>query len=740
MKKSLLVLSVAASVAMAETYKLEQVSAKIDAVSDAKVLYLQKNYIDNSKSINNDVIESLSAGKANYNEGLKLVPSVSVETLDPYALTLDQSSVRVRGQQGDTFSKMSNTINGVPFSISAGQSANGYLVDMNNIDSVDFYSGASAPNMGLGFGNTAGSLNMNLKTPRKNTGFEFEQAIGSDSFYKTFGRFDSGKMNDMFGVFGSGSIAGHDKWTGAGEVKRKNINAMVEIDITENTQLSIFGAFNRFERHDYKGLTYAETKDLKNNYKNDYNKNLTGTPTTDKDYYDFNKQEMDEYFTFVNLTSKIGDTLVSFKPYYFGNEGERTMGMQQGPMGIVSIMDVTQDAYGGVVEINQPLFGGILNAGWWYQRIDTAQPPTSQKMYMIKPDNTLQFMRFGLLTKRDDTISNSPFLSFEKEIDRLHILAGVRYLDFTIPSTTGYDGAVSGDMSSDAAFATNPAVIMHADSKSESIFLPSLLLTYDLTKSIELRSSYNKTYANTQYGNTWSSYFSNMANFQAAGIPLQQLWDGLKLETADNFEIGAKYENENWYIASNLYYANVKNKEVAFNDTVRSISYYLSNAKAESKGIEVEGAISYNKLDLYTSIYYNKYEFKNNIQNATNSELAVKGNQAPNTPTIGAKLGAVYSISDFRIMPTVKYMGKRYGDVEHKEEVKAYATMDLGVDYRKKNIFNDMNLQVALDIQNIFDKKYIGNIRNGLDDAQENKTKYYQGAPLSAMLSLKLSY
>ncbi|MDD2450820.1 MAG: TonB-dependent receptor [Sulfurovum sp.] len=725
MKKSLLLISVAASVAVADTYSLGQINIEASVKDNTKVLHLQGNYIDNSKSIDNEVIESLSAGNSNYNESLKLMPSVSVETLDPYALTLDQNSIRVRGQFGDTFSKMSNTIGGVPFSISAGVGANGYLIDMNNIASVDFFAGASAPNVGLGFGNTAGSINMNLKSPKDDMGFEFEQAIGSDSFYKTFGRFDSGKINDMFGVFGSGSIASHDKWTGVGEVNRKNINTMVEIEISEDTQLSIFGAFNRFDRHEYKGLTYAETKDLKKNYKNDYNKNLTGTPTVDRYYYDFNKQAMDEYFTFINLSTKIDDTLISFKPYYFGNNGTRRIG---NPMGFLE-MDVAQDAYGSVIEINQPLAGGLLNIGWWYQKIDTAQPPASQKLYkMDYSTGTAIFAQNFMLTESGYTISTSPFVSYEKELGELHILAGARYLDFSFPSVSGTNQQNKE---------------MYADAKHEKVFLPSLLLTYDVTNSIELRSSYHKAYANPRLGTTWQTFSSNMNKFQAKDITLQQLWNDLKLEIADNYEIGLMYKNDNWYVASNLYYTDVKNKQVAFTDNSDSsnvVSYYLSNASAESKGVEIESGISYDTLDLYASVYYNSYEFKNNINSATNNTLQSKGNQIPNTPAFGVKFGALYNIGDFRIMPTMKYSSKRYGDVEHKEQVDSYTTLDLGIEYRKKNVYNNMNLQIALDIQNIFDKKYIGNINNSLDDSKDGSTTYYQGAPLSAMLSLKLSY
>ena len=47
---------------------------------------------------------------------------------------------------------------------------------------------------------------------------------------------------------------------------------------------------------------------------------------------------------------------------------------------------------------------------------------------------------------------------------------------------------------------------------------------------------------------------------------------------------------------------------------------------------------------------------------------------------------------------------------------------------------------VTLAVQNLFNQKYIGVVKNSLDDTRTGSTTYYQGAPISAVLSLNLRY
>jgi len=718
---------------LAQSAALEPIKVEGKAEAD-----IGKTYLENSKAVGNDQIKALSVGGADYNEAVKLLPSVNTEEHDPYALTVDQNTIRVRGQVGDTFSKISNTIEGIPFSVNVGQGGNGYLFDASNIEEVDFYTGAIPPNMGLGLGDTAGALDMKLKKPAQRFGLSLEQSIGTNAYYKTFGRVDSGNVGDLFGMFVSGSAAANDKWRGKGEISRDNLNAMVKADVAPNLTLEVFGAYNRFDRHEYRPLTYEQTLKLERYYDDDYNEKITGTASEDMYYYDFNKQKMNEYFTFVNLGVTLGETVVSIKPYYFGNDGERMFGKSNAVMKV----EYEQDAYGGVVEVLQPLFGGLLNVGWWYQELESMPPPSGMKSYTIGSDGNLTFKAYTMLTEVEKRVSNSPFISYEQSLGAFKYLAGVRYVDFAFPSVTGYVTSGIGDVSADEALDANPAVKegMHVDASHSCVFLPSLMATYAASGTVDLRASYNRTYANPWQGPLWSIYNSNTKTFQDAGITLQELWDELKLEIADNFEFGAKWHRSEWYTAVNVYYADVKHKQVTVYDPNVGLSYYLSNANAVSKGVEIEGGTAFDTLDLYASAFYNRYEFTENIVNKSDSVLQAKGNQVPDAPELGMKLGAAYRVGDFRIKPIVKYISSRYGDVENKERVDPYAIVDLGIDYTRRNLFGSVGLRASLDVQNLLDKRYISVVKNNLDDTSSGATSYYPGAPRSLVFSVALNY
>ena len=58
-------------------------------------------------------------GQTNAYKVLNLLPSINAESTDPYGLVQDQSAIRIRGQAGATFGKLSQTINGLPMGLQA---------------------------------------------------------------------------------------------------------------------------------------------------------------------------------------------------------------------------------------------------------------------------------------------------------------------------------------------------------------------------------------------------------------------------------------------------------------------------------------------------------------------------------------------------------------------------------------------------------------------------------------------
>lgn len=686
------------------------------------------------KVISKELLESLEGtSSTNYFKSLQLLPSINVETHDSYALTVDQNILRVRGQLGDTFSKLSSTIEDVPFGVNVGNSGTGYLVDKENLTQAEFTTGLTPANKGLGLGTTSGSLNLKLIKPKDTLGATFSLGAGTDDFKKAHVRIDSGKIYDKVKFFISTSAMENDKYKGEGDIKRDNIEAMTTIDISDNFDVEVFGAYNSFDRYEYMPLTYTQTQDLDQYYNLDYNTSITGNKFQDALYYDFNKQDFHEYFIYTSLNGYLGDTSIKVKPYTFGSEGTRFLG--DASKGIVKKLKIEQEAYGANIELEHTLAGGNLYGGWWYQQMQSTPPPQIMKVYSIQPNGDLNYASTGMLTDIDDRVSNSPYIGYEKTFGNTYLNVGIRCLMFDFPAVTGYNTSGLGDLSYEEALASSSGVKtgMEVSSSSSNEFLPSFMLEHTLNPNWKIGGGYARNYANPWQGPLWSIYNSNTSTFQGAGISLQDLWDDLKLETSDNIEFFTKYTNENFSLKNTFFYGKYKNKQVTVFDPNINLSYYRSDAKATSMGAEIETAYQLSpNTSIFASMYYNQFEFDDDILLATNSYLESKGNQIPDVAKIGGKIGVNFKYKNFTITPIARYVGKRYGDAENSEKVDAYTVFDLNSKY----ILKKDKIEFSLALQNIFDKKYIGVVKNSLDDTRTGATSYYQGAPFSAVLSM----
>ncbi len=710
----------------------------IDISDSKKAEFYDINSSKQKHIMSKEAVEALEGtSSTNYFKTLELLPSVTVETHDPYSLTVDQSMLRVRGQLGDTFSKLSATIEGVPYGSNVGNSGTGYLIDKENIAQTEFSTGLIAANEGFGMGTTAGALNLKIAKPTDEAGATLSLGAGTDSYKKVFLRADSGKINDAVKFFISTSAMENAKWKGEGDIKRKNVEGMVTIDVADDFNIELFGSYNHFERYEYMPLTYEQTQSLSPNYKLDYNTEITGNKFTDALYYDYYKQDFDEYFYYAAVNYKIGNTKIKIKPYTFGSEGVRYQGDPS--KGVVKKMNINQEAYGINADFERPLAGGKLYGGWWYQEMESTPPPSIMKVYKINSDGSLTYASTGMLVDVEKRVSNSPYIGYEKTFNHLYINAGLRYMMFDFPAATGYNTTGLADLSFEDALAASSGVKngMEVDANSEKVLLPSLVLEYTLNNSWKIGGGYARNYANPWQGPLWSIYNSNTATFQGAGITLQDLWDELKLETSDNIEFSTQYTQDNFKIKNTLFYGKYKHKQITVYDPNINLSYYKSDAEATSMGAELEATYKIaDYASVFASAYYNRFEFDDDILLATNSYLHAKGNQIPDVAKVGAKAGINFDFGNFSVTPIARYVGARYGDAENTEKVDPYLVFDLNAKYA----FKKDKIELSLALQNIFDKKYIGVVSNGLDDTRTSSTTYYQGAPFAAVVNFVYKY
>ena len=720
---------------LADSYTLEGVTtsaekenAQNSANEAANVTVVTKEMID----------RRVGPGETNPYKALDMLPSVNTGQVDSYGLSLDQNSFRIRGLYADTFSRLALTADGVPSVVNVGQGAMGSILDMENIEMMNLTMGASRADAGFGFGNNAGSLDMVTKKASEEPGVMLKQSVGTEDFYRTFLRVDSGKISENTKMFLSASTSGADKWKGSGDTQRENVEVGLSTKLFDTVKADILFAHNDIERNDYRALTYAQAKDLGTYYNYDFNPTLTSNASTNKYYYDFNRQHFKENLIQGNFEAALFDGTLSLKPYHIDTDGYRYAYNSSG--NTVMKTEMEQDQNGIVAKYTKKIADFDITAGYWYQSIESIPPPTATKTYNIVNGN-LVFNSWSMLNDVGSRDINSPFISVKKDFDKLEVEAGVRYINMKLGGVQSYT-TTSGDVSDDEAIANGTKIsYLYADGKTLTATLPSLSFKYALADNIDLLAGYSKGYASPWIGPLFSIYKSNNATFRSKGISLQDIWNKFELETSDQFDIGAKIKGDNWVIAPTLYHIIYHDKQVTSYDPTVNLTYYQNNAKAEANGFELSTTYEISQsFELFGAFSYNQLKFTDDLTTTGGAIVAISGNQVPDAPKVLVKAGTTYKFNGFYVSPAVKYVDKRYGDIQNVESLPSYYTVDVETGYSKKNFYGFKEAIFSVSLQNLLDKKYIAIIKNDLDDTGTGGTSYYAGAPFTAIASVTLKF
>jgi iron complex outermembrane receptor protein len=145
--------------------------------------------------------------KTSVYNALDILPGLNVESKDPYGLS--GTDTRIRGGKGYYIGM---TVEGIPNYGIMPIGAREDIYDMENMESVSLYKGASPADLGTGSGNRGGSIELQLRRPEDKAGVELGQSFGSKDFFRTFLRIDSGELPTKIKLFGSYSYTDADKW------------------------------------------------------------------------------------------------------------------------------------------------------------------------------------------------------------------------------------------------------------------------------------------------------------------------------------------------------------------------------------------------------------------------------------------------------------------------------------------------------------------------------------------------
>lgn len=704
-------------------------------VTDKKtsgVLGVKERQPNTESAISREGLERFGgAGQINAFQAIDALPSVNFQSADAFGLS-NNRSIRVRGQ-----TRVSSTVEGISllnYGLDPGVS-DIWLFDMENLEEVTLYKGAVAAERSLSPYNTAGNMDRTLLRPGDRFGVTLRDNFGSFGLNKIFTRVDTGLLPTKTKLFLSYSHTEADKWKGAGASRADIASFGLIQQLPAGARFEFFGTYSDSKTNSYRALTYEQTKDLGKFYRYDFNRTLTGDAKQDIYYYDYNRDSFRNYAFFGNLEIKVpGDGRLSIKPYYANEDGYSLTGAGKllGSPG-VRRWDIVHDNYGVVAQYDTPFLGTDLTFGYWYAVQEPPGPPTAQSAYRSNKGG-LKYAGWAILANAVENHEwNSPYFSVGKQLGKFYVKAGFRYVSERTPSTNLYNTTDVPEIAyPDVLNSASVDPLGSVKSRVMSEWLPNVGVNYAISKQLNAYFNYGRNFGRPSF-DVWTVYSNNKAVFREKGIGAQYVWDQVKPEITDNFDMGLRYSGDKVYVAGTVFGIIDRDKGVSVTDPLLGIKYTRNIAEAMGYGVELEASVKpLEYLSFFLAASYNRFEFTDDITVGPGAVTKAKGNQVPDAPEFETRVGATYTFHDFSISPLLRYTGKRYGDVENNETISDYAVVDLNIRYTKKNILWCKVFSAGVSFLNLFDTHYIG-IINASDDTRQGSASYYAGAPFTVV-------
>jgi iron complex outermembrane recepter protein len=652
---------------------------------------------------------------------LDIEPGFIVESQDPYGL--GKTSARSRGVDNNF---MAISLEGVPnYSIRPIGPRQG-IYDLENIETIEHYNGALNPNSGSGVGSKAGLINLIFKRPLDNTQGELSLNLGEDDFYKLFLRADTGKIGEYSKAFISVSQANANKWKGTGDLGEKQNLAIGLTTGNDSFPLEIFYSHNEQKQYDFMGLSYEEIQNLNANYSKDYQ---TNDPIA-SDYYDYWKTD-----------SKYDDLQLSLKKDFLGADSLIKI--------YGSKYNEQSDEGNGAGKVDAQRIGLQFDLQYNFNHFNMETGLWMERSWLekyvrkVSTTQTREHQGWKWLNKNHGaTDIISPYISANKNFDKLKLEAGLRYLYYKEAANDTYLG---NNLESDYDNAIAKGTIApggEVGAMKYHLLLPTLGARYEIDESIDIFAKWGKGYQRPYRYSFAAQYAADKNGLRdkllAQGKTLESIMESWDMETSDLIDIGIRKYFDQGEITFSLFYNMHNDLLSSAYDPEIDIDYLQNIGEAVIYGAQIQSSIEpIQNLWFFINPALTYSKVKSNI-NYSSTQYDLQGNEVPETPRFTLKAGTTYKIDNHLLSLNGRYVGERYADIENKEKIDDYATFDFSYQYtfRKLDFVKDLSFQLSL--LNLFNEKYISSI--GSADILEDTTSFYLGSPRSFAFNMKVVF
>ena len=671
-------------------------------------------------------------------KAIEKLPSVSFQSADPFGTYEWSSRVSIRGFNQN---QLGYTLDGIPLGDSSYGNNNGLHIGRAIISENIGVTRVSQGSGSIGTqatNNLGGTLEFFSADPSDGFGVDANLTYGSSNTMRAFGRINFGEAGGVRG-FLSGVYHNADKWKGGGEQRSMHVNAKAIIPVGDAEFDGFFSYSDRAEQ-DYQDLSLEMINRLgydHDNYFPDYAKAISAARgvyvapinNLDDSYYDASGLRKDLLASY-GLTAPLADGVTfKIKAYYHNNTGQGTWGTPYVPSPNGVPMSARTTEYdiqrGGVFSsLNAEVGDHEVTVGGWYEHNDFTQ---ARRFYAYESNTTpgldhTKFLRNPFFTQW--------LFDFNTDTLQYYVQDKISLGDLTI--NLGWKGFQVNNESDPRIQGSLAA----GKIKSQDWFQPHAGVAYKMTDKAEIFGGFTQVTRAFVSSATSGPFATTQAGFNAL------VTRGLKPESSDTFELGARYNDNVFNGVIGVYYVNFRNRLLGVQTgagIVGNPAILQNVGSVRSLGFEAAGDVRLDGgMTLFASYSYTGATYRGNVITPT-AVIATKGKEVVDTPKHLLRGEVAYDGDAFFGRVGANYMSKRYFNYLNDRSVPGRVLVDATVGYRL-----DAGLRAPLELQlnatNLFGKEYVSTIgSNGFGNSGDNQT-LLAGSPRQVFVTLKASF
>lgn len=740
-------------------------------------------------TITDELIDQQTAGQTIL-QTINLVPGVTFSNNDAYGSS--GGNITMRGFDG---ARVSLTFDGIPLNDTGN-----YAIYSNQQLDPELISRASV-NMGTTESDsptasaTGGTINYITYIPSEDAGLLVQPSVGSDNYFRLFGRVDTGEFTP-FGTrfYAAASHQTYDQFIGPGELKKWQVNARLYQPIgNDGDFVSISGHYNENRNHFYRNFNLA-TFNSGNWLVNDATCNLRGPGSG-----------VEPGAGVQNENSRCSNYHeVRINPSNTGNiRGQSRFSLGESVTLTVDPSFQFVRANGGgieyVFENDIRLRGASASAG-----VDlNGDSDVLDRVALYSPSNTNTY-RYGVLSSiiwditddhrirfgytwdegqhqqtgeygRLDAQGNPgdvfggrfdpPILTAEGDVfqkrnrqsvaslsqfnaeyrgdflnDALTVIVGVRAPEFT-RELNQYCYSAKGSTSSTQFCTTasntpspvSPGFVRFAGSTTDYAPTFAAEVSYD-----DILPNVGVTYRFLGDHQIYASYAEGLSAPRTddlyGGILVSQLGTVVP-ETTQSYDVGYRFQTPNIILAAGAWFTAFENRIIRSADPLDpTVSYARNVGAVDLYGADLQAGVEITEaFSLYGSIAYSVSELQNNLP----GQVVGRGLSLVDSPEWTAGLRAEYDFGFITAGLQAKWTDDRFSNDFNTEVAPGFTTVDMDLRWNLGQSWNNENTYFQLNVINVLDEEYISTISSGTNAG----TGFFGvGAPRTFMLSLRTEF